>query len=129
VSVIKRTPLGEVRRSLQVAAAVGLPWWWGLRAGETSVGLAGQLAFAGALPVLGFACGLDTLSLLDGDVVTAGESLRSVEGYLLASRTPARTRLCPLDAYALTDPERVRRWWLDRLTRVCTELNRIRDAT
>ncbi len=83
VVVIKCTPLGGVRRSLRVAEAAGLSCVVS-SALETSVGLASQVALAGALPELGFACGLDTLSLLDGDVVTAGASLRPVEGYLPA---------------------------------------------
>jgi len=119
VAVIKCSPLGGVRRSLQVAEAAGLPCVVS-SALETSVGLAAQLALAGALPELDFACGLDTLSLLDGDVVTADASLRPVEGYLPVPRTPPAPDPALLDAYALTDPERVR-WWRDRLTRVHTE--------
>ena len=55
VAVIKCTPLGGVRRSLQVAEAAGLPCVVS-SALETSVGLAAQLALAGALPELDFAC-------------------------------------------------------------------------
>src|SRR5436190_93913 len=80
VAVIKCTPLGGVRRSLQVAEAAGLPCVVS-SALETSVGLAAQLALAGALPELDFACGLGTLSLLDGDVVAGDAALRPVDGY------------------------------------------------
>lgn len=52
---------------------------------ETSVGLAAQLALAGALPELHFACGLGTLSLLGGDVVPDDASLRPVDGSLPSS--------------------------------------------
>jgi O-succinylbenzoate synthase len=38
---------------------------------ETSVGLAAGVAFAAALPELRYACGLATMSLLDGDVTAA----------------------------------------------------------
>ena len=43
----------------------------GLRAVETSVGLAAGLALAAALPELRYACGLATLGLLTGDVTAA----------------------------------------------------------
>jgi O-succinylbenzoate synthase len=51
-----------------VAEAAGLPCVIS-SALETSVGLAAQLALAGALPQLDHACGLGTLSLLRGDTV------------------------------------------------------------
>jgi hypothetical protein len=54
VAVIKCTPLGGVRRSLEVAEAAGLPCVVS-SALETSVGLAAQVALAGALPELDFA--------------------------------------------------------------------------
>jgi o-succinylbenzoate synthase len=122
VAVIKCTPLGGVRRSLQVAEAAGLPCVVS-SALETSVGLAAQLALAGALPELNFACGLGTLSLLDGDVVPAAVSLRPVDGYLPVLRTPPVPDSELLNTYELTDPERAA-WWRDRLTRVRTELDR-----
>jgi O-succinylbenzoate synthase len=81
IAVIKCTPLGGVRRSLQVAEAAGLPCVVS-SALETSVGLVAQLALAGALPELDFACGLGTLSLLQGDVVPDADSLRPAGGYL-----------------------------------------------
>jgi O-succinylbenzoate synthase len=84
---------------------------------ETSVGLTAQLALAGALPELDFACGLGTLSLLDGDVVAGAESLRPVDGYLPVPRTPPAPDPALLDTYELTDPERAA-WWRDRLARV-----------
>ncbi|MGH3808450.1 MAG: hypothetical protein ACRDRU_17870 [Pseudonocardiaceae bacterium] len=52
---------------------------------ETSVGLAAQLALAGALPELDFACGLGTLSLLHSDVVHDADSLRPVGGPLAST--------------------------------------------
>jgi o-succinylbenzoate synthase len=67
VAVIKCTPLGGVRRALAVAEATGLPCVVS-SALETSVGLAAQLALAGALPSLEYACGLGTLSLFSRDV-------------------------------------------------------------
>ena len=64
VAVLKCTPLGGVRRSLAVAAGVGLPVVVS-SAIETGVGMAAELALAGALPRLELACGLGTRALLD----------------------------------------------------------------
>ncbi|MQA83507.1 MAG: o-succinylbenzoate synthase [Streptosporangiales bacterium] len=116
IAVIKCTPLGGVRRSLRVAEAAGLPCVVS-SALETSVGLAAGLALAGALPELDFACGLGTLSLLRGDVVTDAESLRPAEGYLPVSRRPPLPDPARLDEFAPADAERVA-WWRDRLDRV-----------
>jgi O-succinylbenzoate synthase len=126
VAVIKCTPLGGVRRSLEVAEAAGLPCVVS-SALETSVGLAAQVALAGALPELDFACGLGTLSLLDGDVVSGPGSLRAVDGYLPVPRTPPTPDPELLDIYELIDPEQAA-WWRDRLTRVRAEHDRARNA-
>jgi O-succinylbenzoate synthase len=122
IAVIKCTPLGGVHRSLQVAEAAGLPCVVS-SALETSVGLAAQLALAGALPELDFACGLGTLSLLSGDVVDGADSLRPVDGYLPVPRTPPVPEAALLDTVAVTDPEQ-EQWWRARLVRVHAELNR-----
>ncbi|GEL20380.1 o-succinylbenzoate synthase [Pseudonocardia asaccharolytica] len=119
VAVIKCTPLGGVRRSLRVAEAAGLPCVVS-SALETSVGLAAQLALAGALPELDFACGLGTLTLLDGDVVAGAASLRPVDGHLPVPRMPPAPDPALLDTYEPADPERAA-WWHDRLARVRTE--------
>lgn len=123
VAVIKCTPLGGVRRSLQVAEAAGLPCVVS-SALETSVGLAAQLALAGALPELDFACGLGTLSLMEGDVVAGIASLRPVDGYLPVLRTPPVPDPALLDVYELTDAEQAA-WWRDRLARVRAELGKV----
>lgn len=68
IAVLKVQPLGGVRAALRVAEQIGLPVVVS-SAVETSVGLAAGLALAAALPTLPFACGLGTLSLLEGDVV------------------------------------------------------------
>lgn len=114
IAVLKCTPLGGVRRALQVAAAAGLPTVVS-SALETSVGLSAQLALAGALPELEFACGLGTLSLLTGDVVS--DSLRPENGYLPVPRTPPTPDPELLERYRHPDPERTA-WWQERLTRV-----------
>ncbi|WP_433712578.1 o-succinylbenzoate synthase [Nocardia sp. CA-084685] len=114
IAVLKCTPLGGVRRALQVAEAAGLPCVVS-SALETSVGLAAQLALASALPDLEFACGLGTLSLLDGDLVS--ESLRPVDGFMPVPKTPPTPDPALLKQYSHPDPARTR-WWEGRLTRV-----------
>jgi O-succinylbenzoate synthase len=116
VAVLKCSPLGGVRRALQVAEAAGLPCVVS-SALETSVGLAAGLALAGALPDLPFACGLGTLSLFDGDVVPEAASLRPVDGVLPVPRRSPTPHPALLDRYALTDPARAA-WWRDRLARL-----------
>lgn len=115
IAVIKCTPLGGVRRALRVAAAAGLPCVIS-SALETSVGLAAQLALAGALPELDFACGLGTRSLLRGDVVAAADSLIPVDGFLPVPRTPPAPDLELLAEHRISDPAR-EQWWRDRLAR------------
>ncbi|MEU7139741.1 o-succinylbenzoate synthase [Nocardia sp. NPDC046473] len=114
IAVLKCTPLGGVRRALRVAEAAGLPCVVS-SALETSVGLAAQLALAGTLPELDFACGLGTLSLLTGDLVT--DSLRPVDGYLPVPRTPPQPDPALADQYRQRDSDRTA-WWEDRLARV-----------
>ncbi|WP_454199911.1 o-succinylbenzoate synthase [Nocardia sp. Marseille-Q1738] len=114
IAVLKCTPLGGVRRALQVAEAAGLPCVVS-SALETSVGLAAQLALAGALPELDFACGLGTLSLLTGDV-TPG-SLRPSDGYLPVLRTPPQPDPDLVERHRHPDADRTV-WWQERLARV-----------
>ncbi|MFD1146368.1 o-succinylbenzoate synthase [Saccharothrix hoggarensis] len=111
VAVIKVAPLGGVRRALAVAEACGLPCVVS-SAVETSVGMAAGLALAAALPELDFACGLGTLSLLDGDVTTA--SLVPVDGRLpVPARAPEPDRFADFAADEATTAR-----WLARLDRV-----------
>ncbi|MFF2553734.1 o-succinylbenzoate synthase [Nocardia sp. NPDC058058] len=114
VAVLKCTPLGGVRRALQVAEAAGLPAIVS-SALETSVGLAAQIRLAATLPELEFACGLDTLSLFTGDLVS--ESLRPVDGYLTVPPAPPTPDPELVERYRHPDPER-ERWWRQRLERV-----------
>src|SRR6185312_8993358 len=119
VAVIKCTPLGGVRRSLQVAEAARLPCVVS-SALETSVGLAAQLALAGALPELDFACGLGTLSLFSGDVVAPAGSLRAVDGFI---EVPARAPVPDPRALSGGEPEPERAdWWRARLARAADHL-------
>ncbi|MGH2732829.1 MAG: o-succinylbenzoate synthase [Actinomycetota bacterium] len=125
IAVLKCTPLGGVRRSLQVAEATGLPCVVS-SALETSTGLAAQVALAGALPELDFACGLGTLSLLHGDLVADSEMLRPVDGHIPVPRKPPAPDPARLVAFELKDPNRAG-WWRERLARARTELARLRD--
>jgi O-succinylbenzoate synthase len=103
IVMLKVQPLGGVRAALRVAQACGLPVVVS-SAVDTSVGLAAGAALAAALPELPYACGLATLSLLEGDV-TAEPLAES--GGSVGVRRPA------VDAAALaaweTDPEPWRR--------------------
>lgn len=116
VVVLKCAPLGGVRRALRIAEAAGLPCVVS-SALETSVGLAAQLALAGALPVLDFACGLGTLSLLDGDLVAASDAATPVDGFLPVPRMPPTPDPMLLDAHEQRADGRSA-WWRARLARV-----------
>ncbi|WP_141575637.1 o-succinylbenzoate synthase [Actinomadura sp. WMMA1423] len=94
VAVLKVQPLGGVAASLRVAEACGLPVVVS-SAVETSVGLAAGVALAAALPELRYACGLGTLSLLEGDVVR--DPLRPAAGEVEVRRPEV-------------DEEALRRW-------------------
>lgn len=83
VAVLKVQPLGGVHACLRIAEQIELPVVVS-SALETSVGLASGLAFAAALPHLPYACGLNTLSLLDADV--SADPLRVVDGTMAVRR-------------------------------------------
>jgi len=67
VAVLKVQPLGGVRACLEIAEQIGLPVVVS-SALETSVGIRAGLALAAALPELPYACGLNTVPLLTGDL-------------------------------------------------------------
>lgn len=104
ILVLKVQPLGGVWRALEVATEVGLPVVVS-SALETSVGLAAGIAFAAALPVLPYACGLGTATLLADDVVE--EPLLPAAGSVEVRRpSPDPQRLASLappedDAHAM----------------------------
>ncbi len=108
VVVVKVSPLGGVRRALDVVAECGLPAVVS-SALDTSVGIASGVALAAAMPSLEHACGLGTVALLGGDV--ASPSLLPVDGHVDARRVDPDHAL--LDRWA-APPER-RRWWRERL--------------
>jgi O-succinylbenzoate synthase len=126
LAIIKPAPLGGVRRSLEVAEAAKLPCVVTSTIG-TSLDVAASVALAAALPELDFACGLDTLSLLNGDVVADSAALRPADGYITVPSIKPEPSPDLLDRFVPTDQARTD-WWLNRLDRVLTELNRRRHA-
>jgi O-succinylbenzoate synthase len=113
VIVVKVAPLGGVRRALALVAECGLPAVVS-SALDTSVGIAAGVALAAALPALPYACGLGTVELLAGDVVSDSlvprRGVIGVHQVLLAAPTEEL-----LDRFA-APPDRVR-WWRARATR------------
>lgn len=111
VAILKCAPLGGVRRALAVAEACGLPCVVS-SALQTSVGLAAEIALAGALPQLDMACGLATGALLTADVVE--QPITPVNGWLdVPRRAPDPVRRAAVTA----DPARTA-WWEARYARV-----------
>lgn len=99
IVVLKVQPLGGVHASLRVAEACGLPVVVS-SALETSVGIAAGLALAAALPELPFACGLGTVDLLEGDVVS--DSLIACDGAIEVRRPDVEPKL--MEDFAPRDP-------------------------
>lgn len=114
IVVVKVQPLGGVRRTLELAARAGLPVVVS-SALESSVGMAAGVAAAAALPDLQYACGLGTVSLLAGDVVT--EPLLAVDGHIDVRRPEPDPAL--LDRYR---PPRERAAEMLRKVRAASEL-------
>ena len=108
VIVVKVAPLGGVRRALDVVAETGLPAVVS-SALDSSVGIRAGLALAAALPRLDHACGLATLGLFDGDVVT--ESLVPQGGSIPLRSVEPDPEL--LDRWSAPDHRRA--WWADRV--------------
>lgn len=96
--VLKVQPLGGVRAALAVAEAAGVPAVV-TSMYETSIGLAAGVALAAALPALPYACGLATLDMIAGDVVT--EPLRPVDGALTVPARPLTPDPALLARYAV----------------------------
>lgn len=109
VAVLKVQPLGGVTACLRWAEELAIPVVVS-SALETSVGISAGLALAGALPELPFDCGLNTVNLLDSDVVA--EPLIAVDG-----RLPVRRVDVLADAVALAD-DATAAFWHNRLAEV-----------
>jgi O-succinylbenzoate synthase len=105
IVVLKVQPLGGVWPALRVAESCGLPAVVS-SALETSVGIAAGLALAAALPELPYACGLGTVSLLEGDVTA--DPLLPVDG-AIEPRRPEVDETA-LARYELTDGMQIERW-------------------
>jgi O-succinylbenzoate synthase len=113
IAVLNVGNLGGVRRALRVAETCGLPCVVGASL-QSSVGIAGGLALAGVLPETGFASELATAGLLTGDVVSAGRSLVTADGYLPVAPMPAPPDAAGLARFTVHDPDTVA-WWRSRL--------------
>lgn len=126
LAIIKPAPLGGIRRSLEVAEAAKLPCVVTSTIG-TSVDVATSVALAAALPELDFACGLDTLSLLTGDVVADTTALRPVDGFITVPSAKPQPTPDLLQQFGPADQTRTA-WWLSRLDRVLAEITRRLDG-
>lgn len=113
--VVKVAPLGGVRRALDIVAQAGLPAVVS-SALDTSVGIGAGVALAASLPDLPYACGLATLSLMEGDV--SSEPLLPDGGWLPVRPVTVTEEL--LERFAA--PAERTNWWLERLRRVHTLL-------
>jgi O-succinylbenzoate synthase len=114
VLVLKAVPIGGVRRSLDLARAVGLPVTVS-GALDSTVGLGASLALAGALPDPPLACGLGTGRLLAADL-TATTALPHDGRLAIPAAPPAPDPAQLAAARARLDDDRAD-WWLDRLAR------------
>ncbi len=118
--VVKVAPLGGVRRALDIVAQAGMPAVVS-SALDTSVGIRAGLALAAALPELPYACGLGTVSLLDGDVTT--DPLVADDGAIrLRDAVPDEGLM---ERYAAAEDRK--NWWLDRLRGAYAELGQKRN--
>jgi o-succinylbenzoate synthase len=116
IVVLKVQPLGGVQRCLEVAEACGLPVVVS-SAVETSIGLASGLALAAALEELPYACGLNTLSLLEGDV--ADKPFVALNGQIAVRRPEVDPEL----AERFAPPVELEREWKARLHEAMEALN------
>lgn len=113
--VVKVAPLGGVRRALEIVADAGLPAVVS-SALDTSVGIAGGVRLAAAMPQLDHDCGLGTATLLGADVVA--EPLVPLAGSLTTARADAaRSAVDPARLAAHAAPAARVLWWRQRLAR------------
>ena len=114
VIVVKVAPLGGVRSALTIAQECGLPTVVS-SALDTSVGIRAGLALAAALPELPFACGLGTLELMAGDVMS--DSLVPQAGSIALRELTIDEDL--LERWLA--PTNRQQWWRERMIR-CHQL-------
>lgn len=116
VAVLTCAALGGVRRSLRAAETTGLPCV--VRAGhQSSVGLAGAAALAGALPELPLDCAIARPAWVTGDVTTEARALAPAEGFVPVAPMPPQPEPELLARWAVTDGTALG-WWQQRLSRV-----------
>ncbi len=115
IVILRVGAMGGVRRAMRVAEECGLP---GVVAAapQSSIGLCGALALAAVLPETGYACEV-AATLMAGDVVSAGRSLRPVDGQLPVAPMPPAPDPGQLERFAVTDPGG-HRWWRERIRAV-----------
>lgn len=99
IAVIKVQPLGGVRRALRLVEQLNMPVVVS-SALETSIGIQAGVALAAALPSLPYACGLNTVALLTGDLCT--QPLVAVNGHLPVG--PITVDPALLDRWAAPQP-------------------------
>lgn len=117
VAVIKATPLNGISYTRALARHLNMPIIVS-SALETSIGMQSPLWLASVVDNLAGACGLGTLSLLEGDLTTT--PLHPVEGWTTVQSVEAEVDL--LKRYALLQSDRVQ-WWKERLTRCLDIVN------
>jgi o-succinylbenzoate synthase len=121
IAVLKVQPLGGVRACLEIAERIGLPVVVS-SALETSVGIRAGLALAAALPELPYACGLNTVALLDQDV--ADPPLIAAGGELTVADVPVD----PGRLAAVRAPDERAAAWRNRLDQVRSILTEVARA-
>lgn len=106
--IVKVQPLGGVRRALSIVEKAGLDAVVS-SALDSSVGIAGGVALAAALPTLNHACGLATAALFETEPATPAIP---VDGMLRPGPAPEPD---PAVVETLKLPPHRQQWWLDRM--------------
>lgn len=109
IAVLRCGALGGVRRAMRRVERLGVPALVEF-SGATSIGAAGDVALAAALPDLPYACGPAPAWLRDGDVVSPARSLIPTDGYLPAAPMPAAPDPARLERLLVTDAAVTQRW-------------------
>ena len=105
IAIIKWAPTGGVSAALEVIEKIDLPVVIS-SALDSSIGISHGLSLAAAVPNLYGACGLGTVSLLEGDVTS--NSLIPING-IISNRKVTPDRIEEFKA----EPSR-QKWWQDR---------------
>jgi O-succinylbenzoate synthase len=105
IAIIKWAPTGGISAALEVIEKIDLPVVIS-SALDSSVGISHGLSLAAAVPNLYGACGLGTVSLLEGDVTS--NSLIPING-IISNRKVTPDRIEEFKA----EPSR-QKWWQDR---------------